>query len=72
MHIVVGFEDVSFTDERVIRLMQSGVYIVPVAQHSLIEGTHTNEIILGYAGLPKSTILKGLDLLSFDLNTYEI
>jgi len=68
MHVVAEFENAVFTDERIRRLLQAGVYVVPVESHSLTKGTHTNQIILGYAGLQKEAMVRGLDLLKTELS----
>ncbi|MDO4276965.1 MAG: PLP-dependent aminotransferase family protein [Eubacteriales bacterium] len=67
MHLVVKFCDISFTEDLVKRFLQSGVYIVPVENHSLIKDKHQNEIILGYSGLSKETLIQGLDLIKTEL-----
>ena len=70
MHVVAEFEGVTFTEERIRRLLRSGVYVVPVENHSLTKGNHTNQIILGYAGLTKEAMTRGLDLLKTELDSY--
>lgn len=67
MHIVAEFDGVTFSEERVKRLLSAGVYIVPVERHSQIKGIHENQIILGYAGLEKSSLLYGLKLIKDEL-----
>ena len=68
MHVVAEFEGVAFTEERISRLFQSGIYIVPVENHSLNKGSHTNQIILGYAGLTREAMSHGLALLKAELD----
>lgn len=67
MHIVAEFDGVNFSEERMQRLLSSGVYIVPVERHSLIKGAQENQIILGYAGLTNQDMLRGLDLLKREI-----
>lgn len=67
MHIVAEFDGVKFTEERVRRLLSAGVYIVPVEEHSQRKGNHENQVILGYAGLERASLLQGLDLIKADL-----
>lgn len=68
MHVVAEFKDTVFDPERIRRLLQAGVYVVPVEDHSLIKGSHTNQIILGYAGLTKDAMTRGLELIKTDLS----
>lgn len=67
MHIVAEFDGVTFSEERVRRLLSAGVYIVPVERHSQTKGNHENQIILGYAGLEESSLLHGLQLIKDEL-----
>lgn len=67
MHIVAEFENISFTEELIKRLSQAGVYAVPVERHSITKGYHTNQIILGYAGLSHSNMEQGLQILRDEL-----
>lgn len=68
MHLVVEFRNVSFTEEIIRNLLQSGVYIVPVENHSLIKEQHTHQIILGYAGLQNEKIIQGFDVIKTELS----
>ncbi len=67
MHVVAEFEGIDFTEERIRRLLRSGVYVVPVVNHSLMKGSHSNQIILGYAGLTRDAMARGLDLIRAEL-----
>ncbi len=67
MHVVAEFEGAAFTGERIRRLLQSGVYVAPVENHSLTKGNHAHQIILGYAGLTTDAMARGLDLLKAEL-----
>lgn len=68
MHVVVEFENITFTPEKIQRLYESGIYVVPVEKHSIVKGIHQNQIILGYAQLTKKEMEKGLDILKSELN----
>lgn len=70
LHLVAEFNHVTFTEKRMKRLLQSGVYIVSVEQHSLIKGFHTNQIILGYGGVETHNILTGLRKLKKEIEYY--
>lgn len=70
MHVVTEFDGVTFSEERIRRLFQSGIYIVPVENHSLTKGNHTNQIILGYAGLTREAMSHGLALLKAELELH--
>jgi len=68
MHLVAEFEGICFTGEWIGHLMQSGVYVVPVEDHALKKGNHTNQIILGYAGLSKENMSLGIDLIKAEMS----
>ena len=63
MHVVAEFDNVEFTEQRINKLLDSGVYVVPVERHSLTKGSHANQIIMGYAGLTRDDLMLGLYLL---------
>ncbi len=63
MHIVAEFKGTVFSEENIRKLLQAGVYVVPVERHSIIEGKHRNQIVLGYASLTKEDMVRGLDIL---------
>lgn len=70
LHIVAEFNNITFTKETTKRLLQSGVYIVSVDQHSLPKGSHANQIILGYGGIGKPDILVGLNRLKEEIKNH--
>ncbi|MGI6733668.1 MAG: PLP-dependent aminotransferase family protein [Anaerovoracaceae bacterium] len=63
MHVVAEFDNVAFTEQRINKLLDAGVYVVPVERHSLTKGSHANQIIMGYAGLTREDLMSGLDIL---------
>ena len=63
MHIVAEFEGAVFSEEQIRKLLQAGVYVVPVERHSLTKGNHRNQIILGYASLTEEDMIRGLNIL---------
>lgn len=67
MHIVVEFEGATFSEEHMRKMLQAGVYVVPVERHSLTKGNHCNQIILGYASLTEENMKQGLDILKESL-----
>ena len=67
MHLVASFSGVDFSEIQMNRLYQNGVYLVPVENHAIIKGLHTNEAILGYAHLDPKKIEQGLDILKRQL-----
>ena len=71
MHIVAEFAGTAFTEELTEHLKNAGVYIVPVEDHSVIKGKHTNQIILGYAQLDQREMAKGLAILKRELKRAE-
>jgi GntR family transcriptional regulator/MocR family aminotransferase len=68
MHVVAEFEGGNFTLDRIQRLQESGIYVVPVEKHSMTKGTHQNQIILGYAQLSDEEMEKGLKILKAELD----
>jgi GntR family transcriptional regulator/MocR family aminotransferase len=60
MHIAAGFDAVTFTPELVRHIREEGTYLVPVENHSIIKGTHTGEVILGYAHLTPEEMERGV------------
>lgn len=68
MHVVAEFEDAIFTSENIHRLIQCGIYVVPVEKHSILTGNHQNQIILGYAQLCYEDMERGLKILKTELN----
>ncbi|MPM25994.1 HTH-type transcriptional regulatory protein GabR [bioreactor metagenome] len=60
MHLVAGFDDVSFSPDLIRRIREEGVYLVPVETHAIVKGAHTGEVILGYAHLTPEETERGL------------
>lgn len=60
MHIVAEFDDIVFSEDKIKRLWDAGVYAVPVERHAITKGLHENQIILGYAGLESTSFSYGL------------
>lgn len=60
MHIVVSFDNIFFTEELIKKLLEEGVYLVPVERHALTNGNHLNQIILGYASLTEEEMRTGI------------
>lgn len=56
MNLVAAFDNVVFIDERMLKLLNCGVYAVPVER----QGRRTNELILRYAGLTKDELAVGV------------
>lgn len=67
MHIVAEFEDLIFTPESIQHLLNCGIYVVPIAKHSIPNTDHTNQIIIGYAQLGYEEMEKGLNILKREL-----
>ncbi len=63
MHVVVEFDGAVFSESLIDRLLNTGVYVVPVERHALIKGNHVDQIIIGYAGLSENDLTRALDLL---------
>lgn len=60
MHAVLELEDIIFTPELIKRILNAGVYVVPVEEHAIVKGLHKNQIILGYAHLTPHEMEEGL------------
>lgn len=63
MHIVAGFDGVSFDDGLLGTLYAQGIYVVPVRTHSFNGSDHRGQIIMGYAQLPDERMLQGVTIL---------
>ena len=62
LHLVASFPGVRFTPEFISRIRERGVYLVPVSQHSILDG-HEDQLILGYGALEQEQMRLGLDIL---------
>jgi GntR family transcriptional regulator/MocR family aminotransferase len=60
MHIVAEFDSVLFSMELINRLKEDGINVIPVENHAIEKGKHTNQIILGYAHLSPSKLEQGI------------
>lgn len=60
MHIVAEFDSVDFTKDLINRFKENGINVIPVENHAITKGIHTNQIILGYAHLDPSMLEQGL------------
>lgn len=67
MHVVAEFEGDVFSEDRIKRLLSAGIYVVPVERHAIKKGNHENQIILGYAGFERDTLLHGLQIIKDEL-----
>lgn len=64
LHLVASFSDSVFTDGLTETLYARGVKVYPVERYSLsADGSHTNEIILGYSHLTHEEISRGLEII---------
>lgn len=63
MHVVAGFEGADFTPEFLSRVLDAGLYLVPVEHHALVKDRHTGETLLGYAHLGPEEMERGLGIL---------
>lgn len=59
MNLVAAFDGVDCTDALVRRMLQQGVYAVPVEQQAAVKGLHKNELILRYSGLTRAELALG-------------
>lgn len=60
MHIVAEFDSVIFSKDIINRLKEIGINVIPVENHAIVKGNHTNQIILGYAHLSPSRLEQGI------------
>lgn len=63
LHIVAEFSDTVFSPDLIMKLEDAGVSVIPVEEHAMIKGGHTNQIIIGYAHLDPEEMIKGLSRL---------
>ena len=60
MHVIAEFSEVVFTPDLIRKIEQAGVNTISVEDHSVIKGSHTHQIILGYSHLSLAEIAEGL------------
>lgn len=60
MHMILDLSGIEFSPDLVQQIRDSGVYVVPVEEHSLMKGLHLNQIIMGYAHLTRQDMELGL------------
>ncbi|OPJ61249.1 PLP-dependent aminotransferase family protein [Clostridium chromiireducens] len=60
LHLVVEFEDITFTEEVLNKITRERVKVYPVESYAIHKGYHQNEIILGYGHLSVEEIEKGI------------
>lgn len=60
MHLILALNGIKFSPDMVQRIRNSGVYVVPVEEHSIVKGLHLNQIIMGYAHLTLQDMELGL------------
>ena len=60
IHIVAEFSEVIFTPELIQRIEEAGVSVIPVENHTMVKGSHSNQIIIGYAHLSQEEMEEGL------------
>lgn len=59
MNLIAAFDGVDCTDALVRRMLQQGVYAVPVEQQAAVKERHKNELILRYSGLTRAELARG-------------
>ncbi|MHC1685216.1 MAG: PLP-dependent aminotransferase family protein [Clostridiaceae bacterium] len=60
LHLVAKFPKVTFTEDLLTKLVEYGVKVYSVEQHSIRKNIHSNEIILGYGNLSETDITEGV------------
>lgn len=63
IHIVAEFRDIIFTPGLINELEAAGVSVIPVEEHTIVKGRHTNQLILGYAHLKQDEMKIGVERL---------
>lgn len=63
MHLILELPGIEFTTDKVRRIREEGVYLVPVEEHAIEKGRHTNQLILGYANLSRRDMEYGLQVI---------
>ncbi len=59
MNLIAEFPGVDFSEDMTRRLLDCGVYAVPVEQETLVKGRHTGQLILRYSGLTPEKLSLG-------------
>lgn len=68
MHIVAEFK-IDFTEQTLESISRAGLNIIPVSDHAFDKTGHSNQLILGYAGLKEEAISEGVIKLKSVLDT---
>ncbi len=63
LHLTARFEGVRFTDMLLEKILEAGVKVYPVEEHTIVKGKYEDSIILGYGTLDNNTIEKGLNII---------
>ncbi|WP_096187542.1 MocR-like pyridoxine biosynthesis transcription factor PdxR [Evansella halocellulosilytica] len=72
MHLVVEFPNITFTQQFISLLMESGVRVYPVESYALKKGNHKHQIVMGYGGLTEEDIIKGVKRLKKGISAYHL
>lgn len=60
LHLIAEFAEQKFTGDVLEKLMSYHVKVYPVEAHSILKGTHSNKVILGYGNLTLDQIEEGI------------
>ncbi len=60
LYVVVEFNNIVFTHDVIEKLLNNGVVVYGMEDHSIVKGKHTNKIILGYGNLSIEEINEGV------------
>ncbi|AOT71485.1 MocR-like pyridoxine biosynthesis transcription factor PdxR [Geosporobacter ferrireducens] len=60
LHLVAEFQNVSFTEAVLEKIMQQKVKVYPVEKYTIHKGKHSNKLIIGYGHLSTAEIAEGI------------
>jgi GntR family transcriptional regulator/MocR family aminotransferase len=60
LHLIAEFKGISFNEEVLANLKQTGIIVYPVSEHALKKKNHTHQLILGYSHLSHTEIMIGV------------
>nr|WP_297428807.1 PLP-dependent aminotransferase family protein [Clostridium sp.] len=70
LHLVIEFEDITFNEEILEKIISEKVKVYPVEKHAINKGNHKNEIILGYGHFSIKEIEEGIKRIDKVLRHY--
>jgi GntR family transcriptional regulator/MocR family aminotransferase len=60
LHLVVEFDNVTFTDQVLDRLEEAGLRVYPIEMYAINKGYYQNRVLLGYGNVTEDKIIEGI------------